>query len=515
MNVNVVLLVSMLLCLVDGSKILGIFPFAATSHYILGSTLMKALAEKGHDVTIITPYREKSPPKNYKEVFLSGMVEYMEETIKQNMFDHANSNPFLGIFFMNFMSTEFVNLTLSHPEVQTLLNDPSQKFDLILLEQFLDEPLMAFAHHYKAPLVLLSTFGSSPWTNGKVGNPAPASYIPHMMMPFHPPMTFWQRLRNGIFRVYEELNFRLLYYPRMNKILKEFFPNAPPIEELEKNTSLILLNSHVSTNQPVPHVPNMIEIGGFHVKPPKKLPKDLEKFMNEAEAGVIYFSMGSNLKSKDMPIEKREAILKALSKLKEKVLWKFEDDSLPAQPANVKVEKWLPQQDVLAHPNIKAFITHGGLLSTIETIYHGVPIIGIPIFADQMMNMAKSAASGYAIQLNYQDLTEESLTSALDEILNNPKYRENAQVRSAVMKDQIVSPLDSAIYWVEYAIRHNGAPHFRSAALDLAWYQYHMLDVIAFVSAVVFIGTYISWRILKMFLRKRCCQQKAKKVKKN
>lgn len=39
-----------------------------------------------------------------------------------------------------------------------------------------------------------------------------------------------------------------------------------------------------------------------------------------------------------------------------------------------------------------------------------------------MMNMAKSAASGYAIQLNYQDLTEESLTSALDEILNNPKY---------------------------------------------------------------------------------------------
>lgn len=95
------------------------------------------------------------------------------------------------------------------------------------------------------------------------------------------------------------------------------------------------------------------------------------------------------------------------------------------------------------------------------------------------------------------------------------RYRENAQVRSAVMKDQIVSPLDSAIYWVEYAIRHNGAPHFRSAALDLAWYQYHMLDVIAFVSAVVFIGTYISWRILKMFLRKRCCQQKAKKVKKN
>lgn len=52
------------------------------------------------------------------------------------------------------------------------------------------------------------------------------------------------------------------------------------------------------------------------------------------------------------------------------------------------------------------------------------------------------------------------------------------------MRDQPISPIDNAIFWVEYVIRHRGAPHFRSAALDLTWYQYHMIDVIAFVFAV-------------------------------
>lgn len=62
----------------DTSRILGVFPVGAYSHYALGSRLMKALAEKGHDVTIITPYREKNPPKNYREIFLEGVLEEAE-----------------------------------------------------------------------------------------------------------------------------------------------------------------------------------------------------------------------------------------------------------------------------------------------------------------------------------------------------------------------------------------------------------------------------------------------------
>lgn len=61
------------------------------------------------------------------------------------------------------------------------------------------------------------------------------------------------------------------------------------------------------------------------------------------------------------------------------------------------------------------------------------------------------------------------------------RYRANVKRRSAIMRDRPVPPLENAVFWVEYVLRHRGAPHFRSAALDLKWYQYHMLDVIAFV----------------------------------
>lgn len=71
---------------------------------------------------------------------------------------------------------------------------------------------------------------------------------------------------------------------------------------------------------------------------------------------------------------------------------------------------------------MKAFITHGGLLSTIESICYGVPVVGIPVFADQKMNMAGAVANGFGVEVDYSTLSEETLGSALNEVLHNPKY---------------------------------------------------------------------------------------------
>ena len=77
------------------------------------------------------------------------------------------------------------------------------------------------------------------------------------------------------------------------------------------------------------------------------LDQDLQKYLDEAPYGVIYFSMGSKLRSTSMPESKRNAFLGAFSKVKQHVLWKWEGDTLPGQPSNVKVGKWLPQSDIL------------------------------------------------------------------------------------------------------------------------------------------------------------------------
>jgi glucuronosyltransferase len=70
-------------------------------------------------------------------------------------------------------------------------------------------------------------------------------------------------------------------------------------------------------------------------------------FIEEAAEGVIYFSMGSGLYSSDMPESKRQAFVEAFSKLKQKVIWKWETETLPGKPQNVKIGKWFPQSDIL------------------------------------------------------------------------------------------------------------------------------------------------------------------------
>ena len=68
------------------------------------------------------------------------------------------------------------------------------------------------------------------------------------------------------------------------------------------------------------------------------------------------------------------------------------------------------------------FITHGGLFSTIETTYHGVPVIGIPLFGDQNINMEKTAALGAGMKLEWSQLTESYLYKAVKEVLQNPRW---------------------------------------------------------------------------------------------
>lgn len=98
----------------------------------------------------------------------------------------------------------------------------------------------------------------------------------------------------------------------------------------------------------------------MHLKSGKPLPKDLEDFLADANDGFIFFSLGSIVRAKNMPEETRKTFLRVFSKLKQKVIWKWEVDTMSDLPPNVKVSKWLPQQDILAHPKIKLFMTHGG-----------------------------------------------------------------------------------------------------------------------------------------------------------
>lgn len=343
-------LISVIIYSINSAKILGIYPLAGHSHYTLGSTLMRALAERGHDITVISCFGEKNPPKNgtYRDIIISGLeYSYFSSKYSVNLFDTAGSNPFFASFMFAYTLPEITLEVLKNKEVQELIHS-DQTFDVVIVEQFANDAQKALSTHFGAPLISTSSLGANFWVNPLVGNPSPTSYIPDLMVDYSVPMTFRERLLNSLLYVFNEIIYNLMVYPHQNRAMKKYIPRAPgDISEVLYNSSIVLLNSHPSFTQPVPYVPNMIDIGGFHIKSPKKLPQDLQKFLDSAKNGVIYFSMGSNLQSVHLPIEKRNSILKTFAKLKQKVLWKWEIEELPGKPPNVKIAKWVPQQDIL------------------------------------------------------------------------------------------------------------------------------------------------------------------------
>ncbi|KAF7264251.1 hypothetical protein GWI33_000426 [Rhynchophorus ferrugineus] len=181
------------------------------------------------------------------------------------------------------------------------------------------------------------------------------------------------------------------------------------------------------------------------------------------------------------------------------VLWKWENDTMAGKPDNVLINKWIPQVAILEHPNVKLFITQGGLQSTEEAIAAHKPIIGIPFHSDQTSNVDTCVKYGMGKMLDLEDITVERLRSYINEIMDNPSFAENAKYLDDLMKDQPQDGLDKAIWWIEYVIRHKGAKHLRSIAVDMPWWQYMMLDILAFLSAVllsVLLTLYFSVRLL-------------------
>ncbi|KAK9881061.1 hypothetical protein WA026_014406 [Henosepilachna vigintioctopunctata] len=465
------------------ARILGIFYYPGKSHQMSAVTLMKILANRGHEITVVSPIGEENTPENYRQVVLKEVNEMIPDQIK-NYFK-LKLHPYIINYVVTTMMIPLINSTLSHPKLHDLIT--TEKFDLVIMEQLFSDGLAYIAHLLDVPVVYFSAFTDSLVSNPCIGNPAWPSYAPDIYSSYTSEMTFFQRLDNTVIFVINELIRNLVTLPTQNKMVQMHFPGAPHITEYYHRASIVLLNGDLSVNEPLPKVPGAIDIGGFHIRPSKPLPTDLQDILNTAAQGVIYFSMGGNIKSVDIPIEKRTMLLNVFSKLKQTVLWKWEADHLPNKSDNIVIRKWLPQNDVLAHKNVKLFITHAGLHSLLETIYHGVPCLNIPVFVDQLFNAKKTVVGGFGKTIHFDDISEENLLLAIDELLQNPNYAENAKKRSMIMRDKPMSPADTIAYWVEYAIRHKGAEHLKVASLKLYWFQYLLLDVVAFLVLCVLV----------------------------
>ncbi|XP_008470291.1 UDP-glucuronosyltransferase 2B31-like [Diaphorina citri] len=457
------------------SKILAIFPTPAKSHQIIFDTILVELYQRGHDLTVITQYPETLVHyERMKVLDIKGTHTY-NSTIEDIYELSADSIKRIHINFID-QEIQVENIFL-HENMKSIWN-MENKYDLIITEMFLTDAFLVIPYLYKVPYISIASSTLHPQHSERLGLPDNPSYIPSYVSAYTDHMSFTERLSNTFVGLYYKWYYDYKSHGAANRIIHKYFPEIPRIQDLLNTCSLTLVNTHHTINIARPLPANVVEIGGIHVKPAKKLNEEMERFLNESHNGVIYFSMGSMLKTSSFPPDKFKAFLKAFSKIPQRVLWKFEDNdtSIFKPYKNIRTSSWMPQRDIFAHPNMKLFISHGGLLGITEAVYEGIPVLGIPVFGDQWANIKKLESLKAGKLLPYLEITEETVSDALKIVLS-PEYKENAEDLGTRFRDRPQSPLEVAIYWIEYVIKYNGAYHLQSAAVKLTWYQYYLLDI--------------------------------------
>ncbi|NXC40087.1 UD11 glucuronosyltransferase, partial [Penelope pileata] len=494
----------------EGGKLL-VVPIDG-SHWLSMRPVVERLRQRGHDIVVVAPginlWIDASLHCTMKTYSVPYTREFVEAEFKKLGYKSFTPQPFLEKFSkianITTMFLESCKRLLSNKELMKYLEEST--FDGVFMDPFFPCGQIV-AEHLSIPSVYLVRGLPCSLDFHATLCPNPPSYVPRFFTHYTDCMGFLQRLGNLIVSLSSSLACGFLYSP-YDPLIKEFLQQDVTLLELLSRASVWLMKFDFVFEYPRPVMPNMVLVGGISCTQEKPLSKEFEAIVNASgEHGIVVFSLGSMVS--EIPMKKAMAIADALGTIPQTVLWRYTGPVPPNMPKNVKLLKWLPQNDLLAHPKTRAFITHGGSHGVYEGICNAVPMLLMPLFGDQMDNAKRVESRGAGLTLNILEMTSEDISSALRAIINDKKYKENIQRLSDLHLDRPIHPLDLAVHWVEFVMRHKGAPHLRPAAHDLNWVQYHSLDVIAFLLAVVLLSLFISLKCC-LFCCRRCCFKKGR-----
>lgn len=170
---------------------------------------------------------------------------------------------------------------------------------------------------------------------------------------------------------------------------------------------------------------------------------------------------------------------------------------------------------LLAYSTVKLLITGGDLNSIEEAISNQIPIVGIPLSHSHAVRLEKYLQYGIGKMLTFDNLTVEALNETVREVIENPIYKQNIIKLNEFLNDTALSGLETAVWWIEYAIRNNGTSQLKDVNIDIPLYQYYLLDVVSFVLLVLAIVVYVPYKILGFCHRKlrKLFSRKTKEIK--
>ncbi|XP_050539695.1 UDP-glucosyltransferase 2-like isoform X2 [Daktulosphaira vitifoliae] len=412
------------------ARILAIETLAGKSHWNVMNSVLRVLVDHGHNVTVFTSFVE-GDRDNYTEIDLSNVILPiidLEYSIVLKILHQVST------YMPMIMDVTRYNCyaTYTHKRMQDILakgNDT--EFDLVITEPLASECVSYVAAKLNRPLIYIVPSTQITFIEweifGYMSNPAVNS---HLMADHAFPKTFMQRLENTILTLYSSYLLKLSEY-QMKTQSKQFYDEIDPAK-----CSLIFSNTHLINESPRSNFANFIQIGGIHLQSPKLLPKDVLEFIEDSPHGVIYFSFGTIIAMSSLPNNTLNIFKEVLSQIPQRVLWKYESE-MKDKPVNIMTKTFFPQRDILLHPKVKLFISHGGISGIHETADAGVPVLGFPLFFDQSKNMETLVEAGMAISMDFFTMKKQDLKDAIIKLINNLKvYTTNENFKKILSIDK-------------------------------------------------------------------------------
>lgn len=259
---------------INCARILGIVGMPSYSHQVVFRPLWKELSLRGHQVTVMTTDPMRDPTlTNLTEIdwhhsyhimkkhdFMAQMAKYKFQIWK--IFEKFNN-----------MSYELLDFQMMHPDVTKLIENSTEKFDILLMEMFM-LPHAAFSARFNCPYIGLTSLDANTYLHEIVGNPINPVVYPDVMLPFEGKLTFLERLASFSYHMVFEL-IVLTFLPLQNAFISRYFGDGmPSVEDLLKNVSLLFVNANPMLHAVRPLTPSTIFIGGgIHLTDSKMLPK--------------------------------------------------------------------------------------------------------------------------------------------------------------------------------------------------------------------------------------------------
>ncbi|XP_028289331.1 UDP-glucuronosyltransferase 2A3-like [Parambassis ranga] len=481
--------------------------------------LLEELHARGHNLTVIKASTnwyipEKSTLYTSITVDTDKSIEdflrvYIQETIRTQR---------EGASFLTFLklTKDFLSMiTMAHSlwveKITHIIENKNMvkslidsQYDLVLTDPSTGSGVL-LAKYLKLPLVL-----NVRWITSGDGHfilaPSPLSYIPVLGSGLTDKMTFLQRVKNLLFYGITLFQQKFLLGPIYDVFCEKYFEGGCDIISLLQDADIWLFRSNFVFDFPRPTMPNVIYIGGFQCKEAQPLPSDLEEFVQSAgEHGVIIMSLGTLVNA--LPRDIADAIASVFAKMPQKVIWRHKGERPLTLGNNTRIVDWMSQKDLLGHPQVKVFVAHGGTNGLQEAIYHGVPVLGIPLLFDQYDNLLRLQERGAGKIIQLADVNGHSFEQGIKEVLHQDSYRQNMQRLSRLHRDQPLAPMDQAIFWVEYVMRHKGAAHLRTEAYKMPWYSYYNFDVLLFMLTAVTLLLLSPFAVIRFL----CCRRKTDK----